>query len=105
MILRKETEIAELTKRSKNTHRSEQTARRCRRETTPPRTKYIQPREELHGNYVLRPPESAGAPRALIHFLGGALLGAAPQSTYRYLLERLSSRGYLVVATPYQVRN
>lgn len=58
--------------------------------------------EELHGNYVLRPPDGS-PPRALIHFLGGALLGAAPQLTYRYMLERLSSRGYLVVATPYQL--
>jgi len=58
--------------------------------------------ESLHGNYILRPPPSI-KPRALIHFLGGALLGAAPQLTYRYLLERLSSKGYLVVATPYQL--
>ena len=58
--------------------------------------------EQLHGNYILRPPPSK-KPRALIHFLGGALLGAAPQLTYRYLLERLSSKGYLVVATPYQL--
>mmetsp|Transcript_8272 Transcript_8272/g.17661 ORF Transcript_8272/g.17661 Transcript_8272/m.17661 type:complete len:528 (+) Transcript_8272:195-1778(+) len=58
--------------------------------------------EELHGNFILRPPSNA-QPRALIHFLGGALLGAAPQLTYRYLLERLSARGYLIVATPYQL--
>lgn len=68
--------------------------------------------EELHGNFILRPqysspPNSSSLlpppPRALIHFLGGALLGAAPQLTYRYLLERLSSHGFLVVATPYQL--
>lgn len=74
--------------------------------------------EELHGNYILRPQYQYSSPtttslngsnsqqqqpRALIHFLGGALLGAAPQLTYRYLLERLSSRGYLIVATPYQL--
>jgi len=61
--------------------------------------------EEMHGNYILRPPPSSSMspPRAVIHFLGGAFLGAAPQLTYRYLLERLSSRGYLVVATPYQL--
>lgn len=58
--------------------------------------------ESLHGNYILRPPPNK-PPRALIHFLGGALLGAAPQLSYRYMLERLSSRGYLVVATPYQL--
>ena len=59
--------------------------------------------ESSHGNYILRPPPNIKKPRALIHFLGGALLGAAPQLTYRYLLERLSSKGYLVVATPYQL--
>ena len=65
--------------------------------------KYTEGRwESLHGNYILRPPSNI-KPRALIHFLGGALLGAAPQLTYRYLLERLSSKGYLVVATPYQL--
>ena len=58
--------------------------------------------EELHSNYILRPPNNQ-QPRALLHFLGGALLGAAPQLSYRYVLERLSSRGYLVVATPYQL--
>jgi acetyl esterase/lipase len=57
--------------------------------------------EELHGNYILRPPQQQ--PRALLHFLGGALVGASPQLTYRYLLERLSSNGYLIVATPYQL--
>lgn len=56
--------------------------------------------EELHGNYILRPNQP---PRALLHFLGGALVGASPQLTYRYLLERLSSNGYLIVATPYQL--
>ncbi|KAL7531041.1 hypothetical protein ACHAXR_003815, partial [Thalassiosira sp. AJA248-18] len=59
--------------------------------------------EELHGNYILRPPNNEQQPRALLHFLGGALLGAAPQLSYRYMLERLSSRGYLIVATPYQL--
>ena len=57
--------------------------------------------EELHGNYLLRPSASQGPPRALLHFLGGALVGAAPQVTYRYMLERLADQGYLVVATPY----
>ena len=38
--------------------------------------------EELGGNYVLRPPD--GVPvRALVHFLGGAFVGAAPHVTYR----------------------
>ncbi|KAL3793968.1 hypothetical protein HJC23_009451 [Cyclotella cryptica] len=69
--------------------------------------------EYIDGNYILRPPSSSEngnaqqqqqqQPRALLHFLGGALLGAAPQLTYRYMLERLARRGYLIVATPYQL--
>lgn len=59
--------------------------------------------EELHGNYLLRPSISQGPPRALLHFLGGAMVGAAPQVSYRYMLERLAQEGYLVVATPYQL--
>jgi acetyl esterase/lipase len=60
--------------------------------------------EYINGNYILRPPnDTEQQPRALLHFLGGALLGAAPQLTYRYLLERLARRGYLIVATPYQL--
>lgn len=59
--------------------------------------------EELHGNYLLRPSISQGPPRALLHFLGGAIVGAAPHVSYRYMLERLAQEGYLVVATPYQL--
>jgi len=58
--------------------------------------------EEMHGNYILRPPVSyEEQPRALIHFLGGAIVGAAPDISYRYLLERLAQKGFLIVATPY----
>lgn len=70
--------------------------------TAAPKTTSGRTWEEIHGNYILRP-ASTMPPRALLHFLGGAFLGAAPQLTYRYLLERLSSRGYLIVATPYQL--
>ena len=75
--------------------------------------------EELEGNHVLRPPadlyynprvppadgaaEDLPLPRAVLHFLGGAFLGAAPQLTYRWLLERLAERGFVVVATPYRL--
>lgn len=60
--------------------------------------------EELHGNYILRPdPNTHAAPRALIHFLGGAFVGAAPDLAYRYILERLAFQGYLVVATPFNL--
>jgi len=39
--------------------------------------------------------------RALIHFLGGAIVGAAPDISYRYILERLAQKGFLIVATPF----
>ena len=59
--------------------------------------------EELRGNYILRPLMEQGTPRALVHFLGGALVGAVPHVSYRYLLERLAEKGFLVVATPYSL--
>jgi len=69
--------------------------------------------ENLYGNWVLRPTfggdtasnldESSSQPRALIHFLGGALVGKAPHITYRYLLEKLAAEGFLIVATPYDL--
>lgn len=58
--------------------------------------------EYVHGNWVLRPP-SLEAPRAVLHFLGGALVGASPHITYRYMLERLAEKGFLVIATPFQL--
>ena len=59
--------------------------------------------EEVHGNYILRPKSKEQSPRALIHFLGGAIVGAAPDITYRYILETLADNGFLIVATPYQL--
>ena len=59
--------------------------------------------EEIKGNFVLRPSVEQGPPRALLHFLGGAIVGAAPHVSYRYLLERLAAEGYLIVATPYNL--
>ena len=59
--------------------------------------------EELEGNYILKPSVDTGPPRALLHFLGGAIVGAAPHATYRYMLERLCDKGYLIVATPYNL--
>jgi len=56
--------------------------------------------EESGGNFVLRPPAGARV-RALVHFLGGAFVGAAPHLAYKYLLEGLADKGFLVVATPY----
>jgi len=59
--------------------------------------------ELVGGNYLLKPKLEQGPPRALIHFLGGAIVGAAPHVSYRYVLEELAQEGYLVVATPYQL--
>ena len=59
--------------------------------------------EYLHGNWVLRPSSTEEVPRAVLHFLGGALVGASPHITYRYMLERLAEKGFLVIATPYQL--
>jgi acetyl esterase/lipase len=59
--------------------------------------------ENLYGNWILRPPQSDEPPRAVLHFLGGALVGASPHITYRYMLERLAAKGYLIIATPFQL--
>ncbi|XWK88171.1 MAG: DUF1350 family protein [Phormidium sp.] len=53
--------------------------------------------QEFSGNWVLIPKR----PIAIIHFLGGAFVAAAPQITYRLLLEYLGKQGYLVIATPF----
>lgn len=54
---------------------------------------------EVEGSWVLRPPMSSAPARAVIHFLGGAFLGAAPQLTYRLFLENLAAQGFLVSLT------
>ncbi|CAM9434525.1 unnamed protein product [Chrysoparadoxa australica] len=56
--------------------------------------------ESIGGNFVLKPPEGVEV-RAVIHFLGGALVGAAPHLTYNYLLSGVAEMGFVVVATPY----
>jgi hypothetical protein len=53
--------------------------------------------QEIQGNWVLLP----ARPVALIHFLGGAFVAAAPQTTYRRLLEFLAKQGYGIIATPF----
>ena len=52
---------------------------------------------EVSGNWLWIPPQ----PTAIIHFLGGAFVAAAPNLTYKLLLEALGRRGYLIVATPF----
>lgn len=62
---------------------------------------------ERSGNYVLLALDANGVemrkPSGVIHFLGGAFVGAAPHITYRYLLESLNAAGYVIVATPYRL--
>jgi Protein of unknown function (DUF1350) len=53
--------------------------------------------QEIYGNWVLVPPR----PLAIVHFLGGAFVAAAPHVTYRALLEFLANHGFAVVATPF----
>ncbi|HIK38380.1 MAG TPA: DUF1350 family protein [Geminocystis sp. M7585_C2015_104] len=53
--------------------------------------------QELCGSWVLIPPYPVG----VIHFLGGAFVATAPQITYRWLLEKLASDGFIIVATPF----
>lgn len=62
---------------------------------------------ERSGNFLLLPLDGSGVameqPLGVIHFLGGAFVGAAPHITYRYLLEALNAAGYIIVATPYRL--
>jgi hypothetical protein len=53
--------------------------------------------QEISGNWVYIPRQ----PRAVVHFLGGAFVAAAPQLTYRLLLEDLAQHDYAIVATPF----
>lgn len=52
---------------------------------------------EIFGNWVLIP----NTPHAIIHFLGGAFVAAAPHVSYRSLLETLADDGYVIIATPF----
>ena len=56
--------------------------------------------EEVEGCWVLRPPDGV-KPKAVVQFVGGAFVGASPNLTYKLFLERLSERGFLVVAAPH----
>ncbi len=53
--------------------------------------------QEISSNWVYIPRQ----PRAVVHFLGGAFVAAAPQITYRLLLEDLAKQGYAIIATPF----
>ncbi|XP_029129329.1 uncharacterized protein LOC109809076 isoform X2 [Cajanus cajan] len=54
---------------------------------------------EVEGAWILKPKSSK--PNFVVHFIGGIFVGAAPQLTYRWFLERLSEKGILIIATPY----
>ncbi|MEM9536213.1 MAG: DUF1350 family protein [Cyanobacteria bacterium P01_E01_bin.45] len=51
----------------------------------------------LADNWVLQPRN----PTAVVHFLGGAFVGAAPHVAYDALLTSLAEAGYLVITTPF----
>ncbi|WGV23223.1 DUF1350 family protein [Halotia branconii] len=53
--------------------------------------------KEIRGNWVLIPRNPIG----IIHFLGGAFVATAPHLTYRWLLEQLADKGYVIIATPF----
>lgn len=53
--------------------------------------------QDISGSSILIPPY----PIAIIHFLGGAFVGTAPNLTYRWLLEQLGQSGYAIIATPF----
>ena len=52
---------------------------------------------------MLFPASDALPPSAVVHFVGGAFVGASPQLAYRLLLERICSKGFVIVATPYSM--
>ncbi|KAL6779007.1 CPLD20 [Auxenochlorella protothecoides x Auxenochlorella symbiontica] len=54
---------------------------------------------EVAGAWVLNPP--GNEPSVVVHFVGGAFVGAAPQLAYRPFLEALAARGAVVIATPF----
>ncbi|WP_017654812.1 DUF1350 family protein [Fortiea contorta] len=53
--------------------------------------------KEIRGNWVLIPRNPIG----IIHFLGGAFVATAPHLTYRWILEQLANKGYVIIATPF----
>ncbi|KAH7296112.1 hypothetical protein KP509_26G009300 [Ceratopteris richardii] len=52
---------------------------------------------------IIFPPLQRRKPRALIHFIGGAFIGAVPEVTYSFFIDLLRQQDYLIIATPYNV--
>ena len=57
-------------------------------------------RGQVAGAHVSAP---LGRPRGIVHFIGGAFAGAAPQLLYPLLIELLTEAGYTVISTPFAV--
>jgi len=53
-------------------------------------------------SHMLYPPDGVKH-KGVVHFLGGAFVGAAPHLSYRYLLEDIADQGYIIVSTPYNL--
>lgn len=58
--------------------------------------------KEAGASYMLYPPKGVKS-KAVVHFLGGAFVGAAPHISYRYMLEDLADQGYIIITTPYNL--
>eukprot|EP00741_Cyanophora_paradoxa_P006545 tig00001024_g6335.t1 len=59
--------------------------------------------EQVGENWVYRPSENPDDIRGIVHFVGGAFVGRVPQLSYRYLLEQIASKGFIIVATPHEL--
>ncbi|KAK9806903.1 hypothetical protein WJX72_006952 [[Myrmecia] bisecta] len=55
---------------------------------------------EVAGAHVSAP---VGRPRGIVHFIGGAFAGAAPQLLYPLLIELITEAGFTVISTPFAV--
>lgn len=44
-----------------------------------------------------------GRPKGIVHMVGGAFVGAAPQIAYSLLMDEISKGGYTVVTTPFKL--
>ena len=52
---------------------------------------------DINENWVLIPQRPIG----IVHFLGGAFIGAAPHILYRWLLEEIAKQGYVIITTAF----
>eukprot|EP00798_Chlamydomonas_sp_ICE-L_P019880 gene19880-26582_t len=60
--------------------------------------------QTTQGSWVVTPTVSPGDKvKGVVHFLGGAFAGAAPQVLYSLFLDILADAGYTVITTPYAV--